>query len=465
MEKNQSLDNSKQDCIDAIKWVADEIGHSPSQREYKEQKRDSEPSKSTIRRRIGSWNKAKQQAGLETRLYDSGIEYSEDDYLEALQRVSTEIGHSPSVSEYKEHYTDSEPPFRIIRNEFGSWNKAKRRAGLKILCNRKGKYSEQDCIDAIKRVADEIGHSPSQIEYKEHYRNSEPSVDIIKRKTGWNEVKQQAGLKTEGYSEKEILNAIQRVSNKVGHSSSIAEYNKHKKDSEPALWTINNNMGSWNRAKEQAGLETTKKFDTYTKEECFSAIQRITKQLGHSPSLSEYKNQQKESEPSVDTIQRRFKSWNDFKRLCSLATYGDGVGVNYPYGSSWYSSRKQVLNRDECCVNCGLTLEEHKEEYERGLDIHHIYKLRSFYSDLTDEEIQLFENDEVPERLRVEVEKRTAKANHLSNLVLLCRECHLKKIEPLPVEEQVELLGIDMPKVTPDSDDSQERLDTYFEDN
>ena len=54
---------SEEDCLSALQTAAEKIGKSPSRSEY--DSLDLKPSESTIRRIIGSWNKAKRDAGLE----------------------------------------------------------------------------------------------------------------------------------------------------------------------------------------------------------------------------------------------------------------------------------------------------------------------------------------------------------------------------------------------------------------
>lgn len=54
---------TEQECIEAVKEAAEKLGESPSERQY--QKLDIRPHKATIIRKIGSWDKAKERAGLE----------------------------------------------------------------------------------------------------------------------------------------------------------------------------------------------------------------------------------------------------------------------------------------------------------------------------------------------------------------------------------------------------------------
>lgn len=84
-----------------------------------------------------------------------------------------------------------------------------------------------------------------------------------------------------------------------------------------------------------------------------------------------------------------------------------GGHVRY-YGPNWLSQRRRVRKRDEySCQECGISESDSVEEFGRELDVHHIRPLREF---------EPFDEDEV-----------WGEANALSNLVTLCRRCHLKE--------------------------------------
>jgi len=72
------------------------------------------------------------------------------------------------------------------------------------------------------------------------------------------------------------------------------------------------------------------------------------------------------------------------------------------YGPTWYSQRRNAIERDdEQCQDCGLTRDEHYDKYGRDLEVHHITPIRTF----TD----------------------TEEANQLSNLITLCKSCHIQR--------------------------------------
>lgn len=77
------------------------------------------------------------------------------------------------------------------------------------------------------------------------------------------------------------------------------------------------------------------------------------------------------------------------------------------YGPNWLTQRAKALTRDgRVCQDCGMSNTEHHAEWDEDLHVHHIHRFHSFDSYL--------------------------EANKLSNLVALCRSCHLGKWELLP---------------------------------
>lgn len=77
------------------------------------------------------------------------------------------------------------------------------------------------------------------------------------------------------------------------------------------------------------------------------------------------------------------------------------------YGAGWEKQRQKCLERDDYeCRACGMTQEEHRDEFGTGLNVHHIVPHREF------------EDNEA--------------ANDLGNLVTACRSCH-SRFEGLPV--------------------------------
>lgn len=83
-------------------------------------------------------------------------------------------------------------------------------------------------------------------------------------------------------------------------------------------------------------------------------------------------------------------------------------GGTYPYGKGWnQKKREEVLEEHgHLCQGCGMSKEEHEEEYGQSLHIHHIQPARAF--------------DDPQAR------------NAVSNLVPMCSKCH-RKWEGIPL--------------------------------
>ena len=75
-------------------------------------------------------------------------------------------------------------------------------------------------------------------------------------------------------------------------------------------------------------------------------------------------------------------------------------GVEKEYGPLWNRIRGEVRKRDEVCQICSMSISEHVEKYNRKPDVHHIKPIKQCES--------------------------FKKANDKSNLIMLCRSCHMK---------------------------------------
>jgi len=183
-------------------------------------------------------------------------------------------------------------------------------------------------------------------------------------------------------------------------------------------------FGCWNNAVRAAGLEPNSTHQVgalknLTREEKLDAIRELAERLGRPPTGYEMN---KKGEVSRSTIKQTFGSWNDGVReagyepevgpiwdRCGEKNHNYIEDANHPYrcGEGWTQGRRETLERDDyTCRACGMTDEEHREIYDRGLDVHHVVPLRKFET------------------------KR--KANDPENLVTACVPCH-KRYEGYPV--------------------------------
>lgn len=172
----------KEEFCDDIRRVADYVGGEPSRDEYKEH---GEYSLSGITYRFGTWNGAKQEAGVYEGL-DEGP--TKEELLSDMQRVDQEIDEPLSQVRYNEH---GKWTVRPVKRRFQSWESACQKA--KVSRPNKGPRPADDkgLIEDIQNVADELGHVPSRTEYNENGQFSRQIA--INRFGSWPEAVEKAG--------------------------------------------------------------------------------------------------------------------------------------------------------------------------------------------------------------------------------------------------------------------------------
>ncbi|QLG63079.1 HNH endonuclease [Halorarum salinum] len=110
------------------------------------------------------------------------------------------------------------------------------------------------------------------------------------------------------------------------------------------------------------------------------------------------------------------------RHFCDIHCHGEWIsknksgenGTNWQgghdryYGPNWNEQRREARERDDYgCQSCGMSNDEHRDEWGEDLHVHHITRFGAFDS--------------------------YQKANRLNNLVTLCRSCHLGKWEGIPL--------------------------------
>ena len=177
---------SREECIAALQRVADELGRSPTSQEYKQ--RDVSPAYVTIHRKFGSWPAALEAADLGVPSHAWGREFSKADCLRALQQAADELGHPPTIAEYEER-VDS-PHHQVVINRWGTWTAAKAEVvpPLPSTPGRDRAFRKADCLDAVQRAADALGHAPTIEEYEQIVDAPHHQV-VIRRWGSWSAVK------------------------------------------------------------------------------------------------------------------------------------------------------------------------------------------------------------------------------------------------------------------------------------
>jgi hypothetical protein len=236
--------------------------------------------------------------------------YSKQEILSTLQRYFEENDHFLSLNLYNEkRYKPSET---TIRKKFGSWNQALKEAGLPINRTVDKRYSEEQLLGFLRSVSSN-GIAPTVNDFRKTYHS--PSVDTLISFFGsWNEAVRKAGLRENRIlaDEDEMLVRIRRFATE--HPTNINSDHYEKVRWKPSYHAIKRRFGSWIHALEMAGITPPYRYfsngDIIEELErccCIVAPKRLT--IPRYEALSGI--------PSVQTITRRFGSWD--KALDAIA--------------------------------------------------------------------------------------------------------------------------------------------------
>lgn len=306
-------------------------------------------------------------------------------------------------------------------NEFESGPK---KAGH-ISQNHRDEQMTGDFVGELKRLATELGHSPtmSEMDAKGGYTKRTYMAEF----GTWNNALREADLEVNSssdVSEEEIITAIQSLGEKLAHPPTVDEMNEYGQYSRK---TASKYFGSWNNALRRAGFEPN--HEEIPREELLEEIHRLAENLGRAPFISDLR---RDGQFSIRGYIRKFGSWNAAITTAGYEPFTPFTGPDHPlwagaekrerlwYGPNWKRIRTQALERDshECQhPGCRVTSEMHQNRFSSSLHVHHIIPLRSFQDD--DGEIDY------------------ERANLLENLVTLCVEHHAEWEELSPLRPDV----------------------------
>lgn len=388
-EPNVQRNVDPEEMLAELNRLGGELGRTPRQVDMAKEGRFSP---STYQDQFGSWNNALREAGLQP-TKRQGID--EDDLLSELNRLSNELGRSPTTGDMDELGEFSTPPYF---DRFGSWYAALEAAGLEAPL-RFEDVSRDQLISEVHRLAQLRNEAPQIFDVRDH---SPYRPRWFYREFGsWQATLEAAGFKPNRFtdvSDAELLAEIERLADGSDEGPTRAEMDN---DGRFPASHIARRFGSWNEAIREAGLEPAKRTQI-TDEELEDEFHRLKEALGHVPSGVEMDELGTFSKGVYDL---RFGTWNKaveaFGEEPRYTRFGEGDDVGY--GSLWETRRAEIIERDdEECVVCGCQRDEHQKQYRKDLHVHHIHRFIDEYDRTGSYEI----------------------AHRSENLVTVCVSCH-----------------------------------------
>jgi hypothetical protein len=396
--------------------------------------------------------------------------------LENLIELAEQLCHSPSQDEMNEK---GEHCSKTYNDRFGSWNNAKKAAGLDIRNpgeNRskpgRDPIPEKDLLGELNRLAEDLGDTPG---IRDMDASGEYCSEVYERRFGsWNNALREAGLRPKvkmGWSEEELIENLQRIAEELGRTPHRNEIRNHGPVSSMPYRRV---FESWNDAVEQAGLEKNVTYGI-SEYDLLSELNRLAEDLDRSPTRQEMT---KIGRYSGGIYWEKFGSWNEALRKAGLnvnklnevskkellseiqriadklekVPTRDDLLDNTQYSIHWYQKNFQSLDKAfreaipdrygrkllDIFQNSHLPEGDNWEmQREKALKRDGFQCLRCGLTREKHKETTNFDLHVHHRRPRKWYYKKPNKdiedANQLSNLITLCSSCH-KKLESLPVQ-------------------------------
>lgn len=304
--------------ISELLYVADKLGKTPSHLEFIQHCRYK-----NFRDAIhhyGSYNKLVKAAGLKiNKTYAIEPNVTQDKIIKSIQLLAKKIKHTPAYYEY-DKYKNRVCSSQKIQRQFGSWNNALRKAGLKP--QRMRYYTKAELIEGIKAAANYFHKVPTILEYNSYPDKIGNNSTIACHFGSWNNALKEAGFKpyeiaiTPNCTKEDIIANIQQIAADIGHTPNEEEYNKNKKRV-CCIAYIRKHFNSYPEAIKAAGLYLENRH--FYQEIAINSLKECAKELGHTPCKREY-NQSKARKYHAETIVHQFGSWNKALQAAGFST-------------------------------------------------------------------------------------------------------------------------------------------------
>lgn len=244
------------DIMNDIKRVKTMLGKSPTQGDYKQNGLHS-LSMALRRRKWNEWLMLSTGCVNYNRTEDSKTKRIDDlELVNDIQRVATELGHTPTRGEYDKHGHFSSDTI-VARKSWGEF--IQKMCGLKpsIVINM-AKATDEELLEQLKRLTRTLGHTPLK---------SDLGGD---NGFGWSAYERAFGtfgnalvkaglidpLQRYGVSRQELTDELKRVYVLLGHTPSIEEFLENSKMK--SVYMIRSEFNSWTKALLEADIPVIK---------------------------------------------------------------------------------------------------------------------------------------------------------------------------------------------------------------
>jgi hypothetical protein len=179
------------------------------------------------------------------------------------------------------------------------------------------KYSERELIDALRRLAEGLGRSPSAVD-----ADKDPQAPVSRTYQlhfgSWLKALEAAGIESEprqtGYSREELLESVRDLAERLGCAPRMVDIDEDPRT--PSSSTYLRRFGSWLKALEAAGTQPGPGQTGYSRQELLESLRSLAKEVGHVPTGREMSA--RKDLPHASTYWKRFGRWNAAVRAAGL---------------------------------------------------------------------------------------------------------------------------------------------------
>jgi hypothetical protein len=274
--------------IDALRADARSLGRTPTVEDWR--MRDlSVPGIGAVIRHFGSWNAGLRAAELPL-THEVGV-WTRERVLVALRRDAARRGRTPVRADWS-RAARRRPSASTVAALFGSWNAGLRAAGLDPNAER-DKWTKPCVLEALRRLERKLGRKPTSSDLQRPPVGY-PNIAVITRKFGsWGAACRELGWHVERRliaGDEQMLNALRAAAAELGAEFGHEEY---KSVSATRGWPSANaiaaRFGSWNQAREMAGLPVVRPIQRgWTRDELIRALRAAARRLGRTPMAREW---------------------------------------------------------------------------------------------------------------------------------------------------------------------------------
>lgn len=253
--------------------------------------------------------------------------YTDEGMLDSLRNLIDELGRFPTYSELvRACRAGKSPSPAAFRDRFGTLEEVRQKffPGVSTIA-KPARYTDEELIAAVKRVADKLGRFPKMQELEAASRagNGIDPTTIVKRFGSMGEIHRrffphlEARKLIRDYTREQVLEALRRFVRETGRFPQHRELNEGSRAGKyPCPETVTKRLGPLTEVRRKY-FPDIKVLDnkTYSEEEIVEGIRNLAQELGRFPTSDDIDAASKAGTcSSQNTIRRRFGTLDAFRR-------------------------------------------------------------------------------------------------------------------------------------------------------